>query len=247
MFGIRVRVVLIAVSFATQVVHAEKVLIPVAFGDAVPGAHGSLWTVELAGYNAADRYIQVKPYGNCAITCPAPPAFANSMFSIWTYNPSPGPGWYLYVNDPEHELIFFNLRVRDISRQLETWGTEIPVVRESEVASGRRIVLLGVPNAPEFRTTLRIYDLWSVIESSVRLLVYDEASGALLGDERVSLTDFGLARHVPTQAQRNDFSSAFPAARVRVEIVPENPESKIWAFISVTHDETQHVTTITPQ
>lgn len=243
----RLLLILIALLAAAPSASAEKILVPVAFGEPIPGAHGSVWSVELVGYNAADRYIQVKPWANCSITCPAPPAFAKSSFSIWTYNPTPGPGLYLYVNDPEHELISFNLRVRDLSRQLETWGTEIPVIRESEVPPGRAVVLPGVPNETGFRTTLRIYDLADGMDSAVQIKVWDESSSALLREERIVLTDYGMVRHVPSQATLNDFSRELASERVRVEVIPENEESRIWAFVTVTHDETQHVTTITPQ
>lgn len=240
-------VILVLALFVAASGYAEKILIPVAFDGEVNGAHGSRWTVELVGYNSSDRYIQVKPFGTCAITCPALPANPKSFFEVWPHNPSPGPGLFLYVNDAEHDLVTFNLRVRDVSRQLETWGTEIPVVRESEIAQGRPVVLLHIPNHDGFRTTLRIYDFPNAANAPVRLRIFNETSGALLDDQMVSLSDFGQTGHVPSQVTLNDFSSGFPADHVRVEITPTDPFSRIWAFASVTHDETQHVTTVTPQ
>jgi hypothetical protein len=228
-------------------VKAEKILIPVAFHGEVAGAHGSRWTVELVGYNSAARYIQVKPFGTCGITCPALPANPKSFFTIWPYNPVPGVGMFLYITDPEHKRVTFNLRVRDVSRALETWGTEIPVIRESEVEPGRPVILLHVPNEPGFRVTLRIYDFPANMQAPVTVAVYDEGSGQLLREETITLSDFGWTGTVPSQITMNDFAKDIPAARLRLEISPTNPLSQIWAYANVTHNETQHVTTITPQ
>lgn len=229
---------------------AERVLIPVAFLGEMAGGYGSRWTVQVHGYNASDRYIRVKPFGNCSFgACPAIPADARSAFSISPYNGViPGGGLFIYVDDPDHEAVRFNVRIHDVSRQDETWGTELPVVRESEISEGTIVDLLELPRQPGFRTTLRIYD-FAAVNAPVIVRLHDDAQRTVISEEVVPLSDAGRPLDVPSQAALNDFGASLGTGTspVRVEIIPTSPEMRIWAFATVTHNETQHVTTLTPQ
>jgi hypothetical protein len=48
-----------------------------------------------------------------------------------------------------------------------------------------------------------------------------------------------------------DFSTRFPTAsqysRLRIEIEPLAGTTRYWAFVSITNNETQHVTLVTPE
>ncbi|MHB0969207.1 MAG: hypothetical protein ACYC7A_00045 [Thermoanaerobaculia bacterium] len=156
-------------------------------------------------------------------------------------------------------MIHFTLRVQDVSRQALTWGTEIPVVRENAFRTGR-ISLPQVPLDARFRPMLRIYDV-DRHGGSVAIRFFDD-DGVLLSEESVELIvpvgnqhpdpsgpatpDF----YYPAWAQVSDFVARHPQLadhdRVRIEVEPP-AGVHFWAFISVTNNETQHVTLITPQ
>jgi hypothetical protein len=140
-----------------------------------------------------------------------------------------------------------NLRVTDVTRQAESHGVEIPVVHRKDF-SEERISLLGVPIDPRFRNTLRIYSL-ARGEVLVNLQVGDQGHQLVLPAAPdwftpafASFTDFPLPQ---------DLGPAQKSIRVTVD-TPRGPGgtaipgTPIWAFITVTNNDTQQITTITP-
>jgi hypothetical protein len=121
-----------------------------------------------------------------------------------------------------------SLRVADVSRSATSHGTEIPVVRARDFSSSP-IALLGVPSDPRFRITLRIYSL-----GPVHAPVVIENFG-----RPIFLTQ-GHDIFEPWYAEVSDL----PRTMSRVLILPG--DAPIWAFITVTNNETQQITTITP-
>ncbi|HUP64909.1 MAG TPA: hypothetical protein VM557_06495 [Thermoanaerobaculia bacterium] len=233
-------------------VQRERVLIPVAFYGTVHGAHGSIWRMELAGYNDSELYVKVAPHGTCGIPCAPFPAGAKRSFTLDMAGPGyPGDGKFYYVDRPHHRSVHFELRARDISRETSTWGTEIPVVREHEVREGP-VHLLDVPALDGFRLALRIYDLGPELNLSSQALVrvFDFSGGELLLELVVPLSTGGVSpKYVPAQARLEDFGSELGSfrGRVRFEITPVGNATRLWGFMSITHNETQHVTVVTPQ
>src|SRR5712691_7997574 len=111
----------------------EKVLIPILTSSILPGAHGSLWTTELVARNESDQYVEIGTIiGPCQIECPVGQS-PHATFHIGEFTPDPNAGEFLYIGAPGAGKVSFSLRVQDISRQLQTWGTAIPVVRERDV------------------------------------------------------------------------------------------------------------------
>ncbi|HYM62467.1 MAG TPA: hypothetical protein VEZ11_16410 [Thermoanaerobaculia bacterium] len=163
---------------------------------------------------------------------------------------NPNGGVFVYVPSEHVPEIAFDARIVDLSRESLTWGTEIPVISESG-AYTTSIRLIGIPTDPRFRLMLRIYDFDGVDGVQVRVRVFTEAD--------VILADQTLAMRKPAGDQPFPFAG-YPATvqvdltglvagstgRARVEIDPITPGLRFWAFVSVTHDETQHVTLITP-
>jgi hypothetical protein len=121
-----------------------------------------------------------------------------------------------------------NLRVADVSRSATSHGTEIPVVRRAGFTTGR-IALLGVPADPRFRITLRIY---SLAQSS----------------DPVNIDGFN--RQVFLTPGRDVFEPSYAVVsdlpRTMRRVVITSSPVPLWAFITVTNNETQHITTITP-
>ena len=107
------------------------------------------------------------------------------------------------------------------------------------------------------RETLRIYDFDGPADRVVAVRFFkDDASEAAV-ETQVTLRTFPAAvidpvyPEVPGYAQIGNFVRAFPelvgASRVRIEILPVTPGLRFWAFVSVTNNETQHVTAVLPK
>ena len=154
------------------------------------------------------------------------------------------PAKLFYVPAGRADEITLNARVRDVSRADLSHGTEIPIVRLSDFSTDR-VVLLNVPIDPRFRNTLRIY---SLIEGSVTVTVDSH-------EHEVTLQR-GKDEFEPPYAMFTDFPAILEPGRpdsVRVVVRPNTPITSppsptppIWAFVSVTNNVTQEITTVTP-
>jgi hypothetical protein len=157
-------------------------------------------------------------------------------------------GRLFYVPKGEKALAA-SLRVWEVSKQSANHGVEIPVVRREDFDE-ESIALVGVPTDRKFRLTLRVY-------------------GLNRGSSFVNVSFLGNLVQLPLQFSGNIFEPSYavfteftqapggripfpPLMNVIVE-VPRGPGdvvipgTPIWAFITVTNNETQHITTITPQ
>lgn len=208
------------------------------------------------------------PYGSC-LDGPCAPYAGTTRLPI-NFNANPNRGVFLYLNQGVH--VTFNVRVQDITRQADTWGTSIPVVREKDVFTGK-LQLLDIPIDSHFRDALRIYDFdsYGPDSSSVRVRIYDMCGvGPLDRDcQMTPLVDTAVTLQVihastipsePASWMYPDLLAAFPqlgnvppamydpiaVPRVRIDIDPITPGLRFWAFVSVTNNATQHVTVIAP-
>lgn len=231
----------------------ERLLVPL-FTPPLRGAFGSEFHTELRVHNASNDYISVTGLeGLCILSaCPIPNPDAVLSIDI-----SPGhtfgnfdnigtPGRLIYILPEDAPFLSFNLRVHDVSRAGSNFGTEIPVVREREMTTNP-MVFLAIPTDSRFRKTLRIYGTG---QTSVTVKFSDEVEtiqhlitlqpGALFEPAYGAISDFpAFANGKSEMTVRVDpppFSETNPVAAVPV-----------WAFVSVTNNETQVITTITPQ
>ena len=141
-----------------------------------------------------------------------------------------------------------NIRVWENTRQAQSHGVEIPVVHRSEFTE-EALSLLGVPIDPRFRNTLRIYGLKRG-ENFVNVSINGELHQLPLtgpADDPftpavTTFTDFPLPHELPTGQKTMTVTIDVPRGPGGVNI----PGTPIWAFISVTNNETQEITTITP-
>jgi hypothetical protein len=140
-----------------------------------------------------------------------------------------------------------SLRVSETSKQAQNHGVEIPVVRLEDFSEDS-IALLDVPVDPKFRLTMRIYGLnrgtnFVNVSFGNRSLQVPLRPGRTLFDPSYAeVTDFAPADTAPPSPRQDSMT-----VLVGVPGGLENPGSPIWAFITVTNNETQHITTITPQ
>lgn len=225
----------------------EVYLLPVVAKE-LPGAFGSIWQSELWVASNADNTIFVDTDEVCMFLCTSkefPPGLIRGIPLM----PQPGglPGLLLYTSAGA-EAPTFNLRMQDLSRQAQTWGTQIPVVARSEMSSAP-IYLLNVPLSSAFRQTLRVY-LPSTDESmNVTVSVINPINETVVHGQTVLSVDGGSHPYKPAYAQLDGIQSIISSSEipstVNVKIVPER-DLAFWAFISVTNNETQHVTTIVP-
>ncbi|MHB0968742.1 MAG: hypothetical protein ACYC7A_13190 [Thermoanaerobaculia bacterium] len=243
----------------------EPVLLPISIYEWA-GGHGSIWKSELSLFNENDfplifgqnvfHYFET---GCLFPMCPTPatvfPSTAQNASYIERLEPGP-PGVMLHLAKELVGGTLMNLRLRDISRQSLTAGVEIPVVREHEFET-ERIILANVPTDARFRTMLRIYDPDARTEARVRVRVFALGSETPLGEGDLTLhveqggewlNEMPLR---PGYAQVSNLESIAPTIaehdRIRIDIEPLTPDLRFWAFVSITNNETQHVTLVTPQ
>ncbi|MBW3566314.1 MAG: hypothetical protein KY459_16530 [Acidobacteria bacterium] len=226
---------------------SEVYLLPVVAKE-LPGAHGSIWQSELVVANNASHTIFVDTLEICFTLC-TPKEFPAGSIRLIPTMPQPGglPGLLLYTTHGA-DAPTFNLRMQDLSRQAQTWGTQIPVVARSEMSSAP-IFLLNVPLTSGFRQTLRVYMPSTNEGMNVVVSVLHPQNETVVLGQAVLSVDGGSHPYKPAYAQLDGVQSIISSSEipstVNIKIVPER-DLPFWAFISVTNNETQHVTTIVP-
>lgn len=216
----------------------ERVLLPI-FTPPVPGAFGSEFRTSLEVINTGERVLEahglqqdctescVPYYGVEVIRLFPDHRFEMGILRLGT------PGRFVYVNEADARFFNANLRVYDTSRSAENFGTEVPIVGEGAFRT-KRFALLGVPRDPRFRSTLRLY---ANAPTTVKVSIGQETSSVAL---RAGQTMFD-----PAYAQFGNFPIGSGFSEVTIE--PEENGPAVWGFISVTNNETQHITLITPR
>jgi hypothetical protein len=234
----------------------RRMLLPLSFGE-TPGAFGSLWKTEITAVIDSPAPIEIEPKPLCIPphACPPLPLRRPFDFAYATSFRPTLPARFVYVRAADEAKLALNVRVRDLTRTAETWGTEVPVVRENGWRTGA-IILMPLPVDPLFRITLRVYDYGSVagnrvavhcftgLETEPRLTVVK-----MFATEPGTLTT-ALLPGTPGYIQFDPLAEAGEALAgaqtmwLRVE--PLTPGLRFWAFASVTNNPTGHVTTVTP-
>lgn len=228
----------------------ERVLLPL-FISYIDGAHGSRFLSEFRIAPAKSGLTNVFGIVFCHPIHFTPGCGPDEDLSEFPYQVDPGavspewrydgtPGRFIYIPRSEPQVAM-NFRAYDVSRDAHNFGAEIPVVRARELTTAP-IKLLGVPTDPRFRNTLRIY---ATAETAVAVSYSDFAHHVVLRPG-VNLFD-------PAYAQFTDFPTGAGTIDLTITpstVVPPLPglvPPRVWAFISVTNNDTQAITTITPQ
>ena len=253
-----------AAALPTQAQAYEKILLPVVVEEPLAGAFGSSWVTDIRVLNGGPGTVAV--FGitpTCYFEC-NDPAILNPgvTFRPKIFFADGGlQGVFLHAPVGFASQLSFGLRFRDLSRQSQTWGTELPAVREAMFRADK-VSLIDVPLTSGFRQVLRVYELDATERQAlVRVRIFriapdnQEPNGALdllLGESLIAL-QFPSPRipdaH-PGYAAVSDLStiaSLGNATRVRLDIEPATPGLRLWAFVTVVNNETQHATVITPQ
>lgn len=235
----------------------ERVLVPIHEPLPVPGAFGSEWVSDFRIYNASDEIVLTENFGEGCQFEPCSPGGVPARTTIsgafiWgVYLGDWNQGAVLNVRKPGVNDLVFQLRVRDISRSAEGWGTWVPVVRESALTAGP-VHLLNVPVEDGHRITLRVYSFREAGRVTVRIFGTDgglfapPAPDPLLGEFSLDIRRGGGSE--PGYAQFGDLADLAQNKGfrfVRLEIIPHN-DLRVWAMASVTNNVTQQVTGVYP-
>ncbi len=228
-----------------------RLLVPIAVS--ANGALGTSWRTEFVVHNGNATSVTVSggatpPSGTAPVIAPS------TTTSIALYPPPGNFGAFIYVPRELAPKFVTSLRVHDTTRDADSWGADVPIV--SETAFRESVVLIGVPADSRYRTLLRVY-AYNGYDTPVRVDLRDDASGELLGSVSALLQSGlppavpGTPPNAPAYAQialdpvLTPIAAAHP--RVRVEAISTlTPAPPLWAFVAITNNTTQQVTTITP-
>jgi hypothetical protein len=169
------------------------------------------------------------------------------------------PAALLLVDDQYADQLVFSARVRDLSRNTQSWGPWLPVVPESAAVRGP-LSLVDIPLTTGFRQTLRVYSFDTAADRSVRVRVYgavppDPANPSsyqdpnpLLGDVILPLRYAPRFGGSPLYAEIGNIAtiaSVTAYEKVWVTIEPQG-DFGVWGMVSITNNTTQEVTMIVP-
>ena len=216
--------------------HFTKVLFPIAY--TTRGAFGSDWHSENNIQN--DGLVRL-------VTDSTAPIAPNRKTTLPEFNTNRG----LVVGIAKEQLAeaSFASHVRDVSRSALDAGTELRVVTEDRTASEVQIV--AVPLDSGYRYALRLYDIDSVDGRTVSVTATDTA-GTRVGETTVTLRTTIFCSVAPCITGEPAFAAIdlrdlVPAGSGPVDVTVSSPGARLWAFISATNNDTQHVTAYTPQ
>ena len=241
----------------------EQVLLPVYLDGTLNGANGTQWRTDLWLRNNGGENAALAPW-----TCPegqvCPPVHPLTFMLLpglslhnlpaFFQPPTGNPARLLYVNRSSASNVSFGLRFADVSRASLNGGTDLPVIRETELLT-RPAQLFNVPlEQTAFRVLLRVYDV-AYTTSKFRVTLYPQSTGNDVPIHSAEVTatthQTGDFRTEPAYAQFDvtdllRLERTWPEA-VRIEVTPLTPGSRYWTFASVTNNDTQLVTLVTPQ
>ena len=238
-----------------------RVLLPLYIAHPAGGAYGSLWSSELVMHNGS----QLLTYGieTCRPSgCTADGRADEELLPNETEaglpvrypapaNPVAGAVLWLVPENTASdtaENVAFNLRVVDLSRSATAAGTEIPVVREHDFRTSM-VHLLNVPVDARFRVALRLFEM-NLDQANFTVEIFDQSNDMLLSRRQIRTSTGGVAPqgYTPGFAEITDIGAgAGSATRLRVQITAETPGAAFWAYASITNNDSQQITLVTPQ
>ncbi|MDP9361715.1 MAG: hypothetical protein M3P29_09710 [Acidobacteriota bacterium] len=217
----------------------EPILFPLSFQG--PGAFGSQWTTE--SFILSNRS---QAFFRDALPCDACSTAINIGTKQLTNDSNPW-GHVLYAMRDTTGALDFASRIRDTSRQAQTAGTEVPVARERDFRGQLRFV--NIPVDSKYRAMLR---MWSLGDHPQFIVVVDSTPAQQLPVSVVRIPAsamwFGSVDVTALLTMGNGnptsvmvYPSGFTSAYAPFAFPP------IWGMLSITNNETQQVTIVSPQ
>lgn len=243
-----------------------RVLLPLYLEHPLPGAYGALWQSDFAIHNGSGRsYIieSCSPVDGsvCILNLLADeellPNETQTALPVRYPKPENGAEGAVVYLLPEGappggaDGLSFQIRVRDSSRSATSAGTEVPVVRENAFRTAT-LHLLDVPIDRRFRVLLRLFEM-NLDRAEFAVRVFDQATNVLLSEMQVttSTPPQGTLRFRPGYVQIAQLTPSLgidsEPMQLRVEVAPLTAGSAFWSYVSVTNNESQQVTLVTPQ
>ncbi|MDQ3281827.1 MAG: hypothetical protein M3Q69_10470 [Acidobacteriota bacterium] len=229
----------------------ERILFPLLFS--TPGAGGSQWRTSVTIANPNPWEVANANAVVPLICLPMPGApCGERLFPFESQHDEGGDsphGVALLAPRTEAPSLSFHLNVRDVSQDADNFGSEIPVVRENQMAAGGEVMLLDVPRDPRYRVKVRIYafDQGGETQSTSARVVIGKPDSAETETRTVVLTrncSGGACMSTPFYGEL-DLQTRAPADRVNLTIrAGSDARTLTWAFASVTNNKTQQVSII---
>lgn len=221
----------------------ERILFPVLF--TASGVGGSQWVSEAVISNPRKwfvwNYNSIFPYVCVGYPC----GERLDPESIQRFSGHGYPnGAVLLVPREEAGDLSFSLRARDVSRDTEGLGTQIPVVREAGMFRDT-ITLLNVPLDSRYRVKLRVYTFDAGRSGAGQALAHvgiePVAGEPRFATVRMNATNQGLSSYY------GEFDFPAGASGELVDLyVNLEPGYLGWALATVTNNRTQQVTIVAP-
>lgn len=227
-----------------------RLLVPLT-GYNVPGVNGSVWTTEWTLFNGTAEQLYVGgPFPFLSLSPMVQDNMVNAQQTkrLFLAEVERGlDGAWIYLPTPALEELSMSLRVRDISVNAQSYGTSIPIVGLDEFKPAIR--LIDVPVDPSYRATLRVYSNKDE-PHPVLVTVYAANKSAPIEQYEVALHQNdprGIEESPrPAYVQLDPLSEAVRAAGAAVRIEVTSLGAPVWAFVSISHNQTQQVTTVLP-
>jgi hypothetical protein len=244
------RALLIVLTFAwagcvyAQADAFERVLIPVSAAR-MPGAFGSSWSTELMGRNTSGAPVAVFPL---AVSDGFLVHDLTTRIPIGV-RPAAAPGHFLFFSRTgTPRAVYLDLRLFNEADPRSSWGTKLPVVRDDAFRAGV-LHLINVPTADAFRTALRIYGLPESGPGGTVTITYLGSRDQILATDILPFTG-GFNEYSPLYAQVFGISERLHDGAggepVTITVESSDAAARLWAFVTVTANETQHVSIVTP-
>jgi hypothetical protein len=248
----------------------QRVLIPVFYFGG--GSFGSQWWTDFdlisttGDFTLGRAFLQGDPACPALCGCDAKTLVENwKSESVCPTFEGPA-GLVLHVpRTVTRDEVHTYARVRDLSRQADRAGTQIPVVWEDQLRDG--MMLLDIPRDDRFRSTLRLFDVFQW-PTEFQLRFYDMAK-LRRGEAEPLLETTVMVQHEeggtpgrfpgrPAYAVVGDLQAAYPqlanvqsfAIEIRgmhLLISPAPPNKRFFAMVSVTNKNTNEVTVVAPE
>jgi len=231
----------------------ERVLLPVLLPKDLPGALGSLWRTELAGFDAG---FEGRITGDPEVVCDHPGGGCPGYVSSGPFKPAVAtdghtPGRMIYNGTFNPSRTFYTLRVRDVSRESQGLGTELPAVREDDAFGPQRsIALPNVPLGSLYRAKLRVYRI-DIDDAAPLTIDFQDAPFHTVATRTLKLStepQTGGFLLYPEYGELDLDTMPELAALPSVNVVVRTPPQGLYyAMVSVTNNDTQQITLVAPR
>ncbi|MGA8806979.1 MAG: hypothetical protein WB973_03805 [Thermoanaerobaculia bacterium] len=224
----------------------EPILFPVSFQG--PGALGSQWVTEnFISANGPAYFRDPLPCASCTQSAGINPVPLTNNSNPW--------GHVLYALRGTTDTLNLASRIRETSRQAQTAGTDVPVVRERDFRSSLRFMNLPVDS--RYRVMLRLWAIGdgpfgndpgftaalpvSLVSTPVPFLPIPmtKIPDTAMWFGTIDVTSL-LTRTPSNPNTLQVYSNGYGSATVPLAF------PRVWGMLSITNNDTQQVTIVSP-